>query len=108
MKRCAKVIGTGGYLPETIRTNDDISQMVDTSDSWIYERTGIKSRRIAGPEETAASMAEIAACQAIESAGIEAGEIDMIVVATGTPDRVYPSTACMLQHRSLCLTFREP
>jgi len=99
MKRCAKIIGTGGYLPETIRTNDDISQMVDTSDSWIYERTGIKSRRIAGSEETADSMAEIAAHQAINAAGIEADEVDMIIVATGSPNRVYPSTACLLQNR---------
>ena len=99
MKRCAKIIGTGGYLPETVRTNDEISQLVDTSDSWIVERTGIKSRRIAGPEETAASMAEIAANQALEMAGIEAGEIDLIIVATGTSDRVYPSSACILQHR---------
>jgi 3-oxoacyl-[acyl-carrier-protein] synthase-3 len=73
MKRFAKVIGTGGYLPATIRSNEDISKRVDTSDSWIFERTGIKTRRIAGPEETAASMAEIAARQAIEMAGIEAG-----------------------------------
>lgn len=93
------VTGTGGYLPETIRTNDDISTMVDTSDSWIYERTGIKSRRIAGPEETASSMAEIAARQAIAMAGIDVQAIDLIIVATGTPDRVYPSTACLLQQR---------
>lgn len=99
MTRCAKVIGTGGYLPETVRTNDDISQLVDTSHNWIVERTGIKTRRIAGAEETASSMAEIAAKQAIEMAGIEAGEIDLIIVATGTPDRVYPSTACLLQQR---------
>ena len=97
--RNSKVIGTGGYLPATIRTNDDISQLVDTSDSWIVERTGIKTRRIAGPEETAASMAEIAAMQAIEMAGIEAEEIDLIIVATGSPDRVYPSTGCLLQQR---------
>lgn len=98
-ERCAKVIGTGGYLPETIRTNEDISQLVDTSDSWIVERTGIKTRRIASDEETASSMAEIAAKQAIDMAGIEAGEIDLIIVATGTPDRIYPSTACLLQQR---------
>ena len=108
MTRCAKVIGTGGYLPETVRTNDDISQLVDTSHSWIVERTGIKTRRIAGAEETASSMAEIAAKQAIEMAGIEAGEIDLIIVATGTPDRVYPSTACLLQQRleiQSCVSF---
>ncbi len=97
--RCAKVIGTGGYLPETIRTNEDISQLVETSDRWIVERTGIKTRRIAGANETASSMAEIAARRAIEMAGVEAGEIDLIIVATGSPDRVYPSTACLLQQR---------
>jgi 3-oxoacyl-[acyl-carrier-protein] synthase III len=99
MKRWAKVLGTGSYLPETVRTNDDISRMVDTTDSWIYERTGIKSRRIAGDAETASSMAEIAARQALDMAAIAADEIDLIVVATGTPDRVYPSTACLLQQR---------
>jgi 3-oxoacyl-[acyl-carrier-protein] synthase-3 len=93
------VIGTGGYLPATIRTNQDLSEMVDTTDSWIYERTGIKSRRIADEHETASSMAEIAARQAIEMAGIDAEQIDLIIVATGTPDRVYPSTACLVQER---------
>jgi 3-oxoacyl-[acyl-carrier-protein] synthase-3 len=95
----SKVIGTGGYLPETIRTNHDISQLVDTSDSWIYERTGIKSRHIAAADETASSMAEHAARQAIAMAGIDAEQIDMIIVASGTPDRVYPSTACLVQQR---------
>jgi 3-oxoacyl-[acyl-carrier-protein] synthase-3 len=99
MMRYAKVLGTGGYLPEEIRTNEHISQTVDTSDGWIYERTGIKSRRIAGANDTASSMAEIAARQAISSAQINPEEIDLIIVATGTPDRVYPSTACLLQHR---------
>jgi 3-oxoacyl-[acyl-carrier-protein] synthase-3 len=99
MIRYAKIIGTGGYLPETVCTNDDISQRVETSDSWIFERTGIKSRRIAGVHETAASMAEIAAVQALDAAQILADEIDLIIVATGTPDRVYPSTACLLQQR---------
>ena len=95
----SKVIGTGGYLPEETRTNDDISKIVDTSDSWIYDRTGIKSRRIAGKHETASSMAEIAARQAIEAADIAPNEIDLIVFATGTPDRIYPSAGCLLQHR---------
>lgn len=99
MMRYSKIIGTGGYLPDEIRTNEDISQTVDTSDSWIFERTGIKSRRIAGPNETASSMAEIAAKQAINTAQINPEEIDLIIVATGTPDRIYPSTACLLQHR---------
>lgn len=99
MNRSVKVIGTGGYLPAQTRTNDDISKLVDTSDLWIFERTGIKTRRIAGAEETSSSMAENAANLAIEAAEIEAGEIDLIIVATGTPDRVYPSTACLLQQR---------
>ncbi len=99
MRRFSRIIGTGGYLPEEIRTNDDISKTVDTSDAWIYERTGIKSRRIAGADETASSMGEIAARQAIKAADIAPNEIDLIIVATGTPDRVYPSTGCLLQHR---------
>lgn len=99
MTRYSRVIGTGGYLPEEVRTNEQISQTVDTSDSWIIERTGIKSRRIAGVDETASSMAEIAARQAIEAAACDAEEIDLIIVATGTPDRVYPSTGCLLQQR---------
>ncbi len=95
----SKVIGTGGYLPEQIRSNDEISQTVDTSDSWIFERTGIKSRRIAAEHETASSMGEIAARQAIEAAQVEPREIDFIIVATGASDRVYPSTGCLIQHR---------
>ena len=95
----SRVIGTGGYLPEKILTNAELSKTVDTSDSWIYERTGIKSRRIAGEDETASSMAEIAARLAIEMAQIDPETIDLIIVATGTPDRVYPSTGCLLQKR---------
>ncbi len=95
----ARVIGTGGYLPEKVLTNEEISQTVDTSDEWIFERTGIKSRCIANSEETASSMAEIAARQAIDAAQIDPETIDLIIVATGTPDLVYPSTACILQRR---------
>ena len=99
MTRYSRVIGTGGYLPEKVLTNEQISQTVDTSDSWIFERTGIKSRRIADANETASSMAEIAARQAIDASACDPKEIDLIIVATGTPDRVYPSTACLLQQR---------
>lgn len=95
----ARIIGTGGYLPEKILTNEQLSHTVDTSDSWIVERTGIKSRRIAGDAETASSMAEIAARQAIAAAACDPNDIDLIIVATGTPDRVYPSTGCLLQQR---------
>jgi 3-oxoacyl-[acyl-carrier-protein] synthase-3 len=99
MTHYSRIIGTGSYLPEEVRTNEQISQTVDTSDSWIFERTGIKSRRIAGANETASSMAEIAARQAIEAAACNPEDIDLIIVATGTPDRVYPSTGCLLQQR---------
>ncbi|WP_434113953.1 beta-ketoacyl-ACP synthase III [Methylocaldum sp. GT1TLB] len=99
MRRYARILGTGGYLPETILTNEQIAQTVDTSDAWIIERTGIRERRIAGKHETASSMAERAALQALESAEIEPGTIDLIIVATCTPDRVFPSTACLLQQR---------
>lgn len=99
MTQYAKVIGTGGYLPEEIRTNAHISEKVDTSDTWIFERTGIKNRRIAAKHETTSSMAEVAARQAIEMAGIAADDIDLIIVATGTPENVYPGTGCVLQHR---------
>ena len=99
MMRYSRIIGTGGYLPDDIRTNDFISQTVDTSDSWIFERTGIKSRRIAADHETASSMAEVAARQALEMSECLADEIDLIIVATGTPDLTYPSTACLLQKR---------
>jgi len=99
MTTYSKILGTGGYLPEEIRTNEQISKTVDTSDSWIFERTGIKSRRIAAPHESAASMAEIAAKQALEAGNCDPNDIDLIIVATGTPEYVYPSTACLLQQR---------
>lgn len=99
MTRYARVLGTGGYLPAKILTNHEISKTVDTSDEWIYERTGIKSRRIADAEESTADIAEIAAREAIEAARIEPGQIDLIIIATGTPDRIYPSTGCLLQQR---------
>jgi 3-oxoacyl-[acyl-carrier-protein] synthase-3 len=73
--------------------------MVDTSDSWIYERTGIKNRHVAASHETASSMAEVVARQALEAAGMDAQEIDLIVLASSTPDRVFPSAACLLQQR---------
>lgn len=99
MTRYACVLGTGGYLPETILTNARISETVDTSDAWIVERTGIRERRIAASHETASSMGEIAARQALEAARLEPEAIDLIIVGTGTPDRIFPSTACLLQQR---------
>ncbi|MEQ6341472.1 MAG: ketoacyl-ACP synthase III [Gammaproteobacteria bacterium] len=95
----SRIIGTGGYLPEKVLTNADIEKMVDTTDQWIVERTGIRKRHIAAPGETTCDMSEVAARRAIEAAGIQASDIDLIVVATTTPDRVFPSTACLLQRR---------
>jgi 3-oxoacyl-[acyl-carrier-protein] synthase-3 len=99
VNRYATLLGTGGYLPETILTNSQIAETVETSDEWIVERTGISERRIAAKHETASSMGELAARQALDAAGLEPNAIDLIIVGTGTPDRVFPSAACLLQQR---------
>jgi 3-oxoacyl-[acyl-carrier-protein] synthase-3 len=92
----AIIAGTGSSVPERRLTNDDLSKMVETNDEWITQRTGIKERRIAGPGETTASLGTAAARRAIESAGLEPKDIDLIVVATITPEMVFPSTACFI------------
>ncbi|MCH9698737.1 MAG: ketoacyl-ACP synthase III [Gammaproteobacteria bacterium] len=99
MSLYSRIAGTGSYLPSQVRTNNDISKMVDTSDEWIFDRTGIHERRIAGDQETASSMAGIAAQRALDAAGLQAANIDLIIVATSSPDTIFPSTACLLQHR---------
>ncbi len=98
MKVKAKIIGTGSYLPEKVLTNADLEKLVDTSDEWIVARTGMKERRIARGDEFTSEMGVKAAKAAIENAGIGAEEIDFILVATLTPDYVFPSTACLIQH----------
>ncbi len=95
----ARIAGTGSYLPEKVLTNHDLEKMVDTSDQWIQERTGIKKRHIAQEGETTCDLAEQASRRAIEAAGIDVSEIDLIIVATTTADQVFPSTACLLQKR---------
>lgn len=95
----SRITGTGSYLPERVMTNADMEKIVDTTDQWIADRTGIRERRIAADGETSCDLAEQAARMAIESAGISSEEIDLIIVATTTPDRVFPSTACLLQNR---------
>lgn len=96
---CARIIGTGSYLPTKILTNQDLEKIVDTTDQWIFERTGIRERHIASAGETSASMGEQASRRAIEAAGISAKDIDLIIVATTTADQVFPSTACLVQDR---------
>jgi len=95
----SRIQGTGGYVPDKVLTNADLERMVETSDEWITDRTGIKTRHIAADGQTTCDLAEAAARRAIEAAGIEASDIDLIVVATTTPDRIFPSTACLLQQR---------
>ena len=92
----AIIAGTGSSVPEKRLTNDDLSKMVDTNDEWITQRTGIKERRIAGEGETTASLGTAAARRAIEAAGLEPKDIELIVVATITPEMVFPSTACFI------------
>ncbi|OEY67554.1 beta-ketoacyl-ACP synthase III [Marinobacter sp. X15-166B] len=95
----ARITGTGSYLPENIVTNHDLEKMVDTTDQWIRERTGIEQRHIAIEGETTVDLAEEASRRAIEAAGIRAEDIDLIVFATSTPNKIFPSSACILQAR---------
>jgi 3-oxoacyl-[acyl-carrier-protein] synthase-3 len=95
----SRIAGTGSYLPEKVVTNKDLEKMVDTSDEWIRERTGIKRRHLAADGETTSDIALIAANNALEMAGISAEDIDLIVVGTATPDKVFPATACIIQRR---------
>ena len=95
----SRIMGTGSYLPENIVTNKDLEEFIDTTDQWIQERTGIKQRHMAADGETTADMVEQAALRAIDAAGIQATEIDMIILGTTTPDLIFPSTACLLQER---------
>ncbi|MEO0463757.1 MAG: beta-ketoacyl-ACP synthase III [Pseudomonadota bacterium] len=98
----ARVLGTGSALPERIVTNADLAAQIDTSDEWIVERTGIRQRHIAGEGETTATLATDAARAALEDAGLTAGDIDLIVLATATPDNTFPATATKVQHALGC------
>lgn len=92
----------GTYVPEKILTNKDLEQMIDTNDQWIRSRTGIKERRIAAPEQAASDLAIPAAVVALKKAGVAPAEVDLIIVATSTPDMCFPSTACAIQHKLGC------
>lgn len=95
----ARIAGTGSYLPERVLTNKELESMVETSDQWIRDRTGIAERRIAADGQTTCDLAEQAARQALDAAGLQPSDIDLLIVGTTTPDIVFPSTACLLQHR---------
>ena len=104
MRRYARIIGTGSYLPPRRLTNNDLAaelaqRGLETSDEWIVERTGIRARHFAEPDVTSSDLALEASRKAIEAAGLEASDIDLIIVATSTPDMVFPSTAAILQHK---------
>jgi 3-oxoacyl-[acyl-carrier-protein] synthase-3 len=106
--RPVSILGTGSYVPEKVLTNADLERLVDTSDEWITSRTGIKERRIAGPDEHTSDMAIGAAKQAMDMAGIGPMDIDMILVATVSPDMMFPCTACFVQkglgaRRAICM-----
>ncbi len=95
----SKIIGTGSYLPEKTLTNFDLEKMVDTSHDWIVSRSGIHERHVAADNELTSDLALQASLKAISAAGISANEIDVIVVATTSPDQIFPSTACILQDK---------
>jgi 3-oxoacyl-[acyl-carrier-protein] synthase III len=95
----ARITGTGSYAPERVMPNRELEQLVATSDEWIRERTGISERRIAAEGQACSDLGIIAAERALKAAGVSAGELDMILMATCTPDMPLPSTACLLQHR---------
>lgn len=98
-RRSVSIVGTGSYTPEKRLTNADMSKIVDTSDEWITTRTGIKERRIAAKDEHTSDMAARAALKAMEQANVKAEEIDFILVATATPDMLFPATACFVQQK---------
>lgn len=95
----SRVLGTGSYLPARIMTNADLEAIVETTASWIHERTGIEKRHLVSDGETCCDLAEAAARNALDAAGIAAADLDLILVATTTPDQFFPSTACLLQQR---------
>ncbi len=95
----SRIVGTGSYLPEKVLTNQDLAKKLDTSDEWIRDRTGIKRRHIAAEGETTSDMAVEAANRALDMAGLAADDINLIVVATATPDKIFPATACIVQRK---------
>lgn len=97
--RNVKIIGTGSYVPETVYTNEYLESIVPTSSQWIYENLGIKERRVAAPDQATSDLAAKAGQRALDDAGLKSEDVDLIIVATTTPDRKAPSTAAFVQHK---------
>lgn len=97
--RSSRIAGLGRYVPRRVLTNADLERMVDTTDEWITVRTGIKERRVAAPEEASSDLALEAAQEALEAAGVDAADLDLILVGTASPDMIFPATACLVQER---------
>ncbi|HYC76944.1 MAG TPA: beta-ketoacyl-ACP synthase 3, partial [Planctomycetota bacterium] len=97
------ILGTGSYVPDRVLSNADLERMVDTSDEWIVTRTGITERRIAAPEQATSDLAYEAGRRALADAGVDPKEIDVVIVATVTPDHLVPATSCIVQHRLGCV-----
>ncbi|MBP6788927.1 MAG: ketoacyl-ACP synthase III [Candidatus Promineofilum sp.] len=97
MMRYAHIVGWGRYLPDRVVSNDELSHLVDTTDEWIYQRTGIRTRHIAAPHETTATLAFEAAARALALADLHPSQVELIIVATSTPEYMFPSTACLVQ-----------
>src|ERR1035437_380308 len=93
----AAILAVGSYLPERVLTNFDLEKLVETSDEWIVSRTGISERHIAAPEEVTSDLAAKAGAVALERAGVAPCEVDLLIVATSSPDMLFPSTACLAQ-----------
>ena len=99
MSHAVRITGTGSYLPKKVLTNKDLEKFLDTTEEWIFSRSGIRQRHIAAEGEFTSDLAEVASREALKSAGRQASDVDLIVVATTTADQVFPSTACLLQNR---------
>lgn len=99
LHRSSRIAGLGRYVPRRVLTNADLERMVDTTDEWITVRTGIKERRVAAPEEATSDLALEAAREALERAGLDAADLDLILVGTASPDMIFPATACLVQER---------
>lgn len=103
----SKVIGTGSHLPERVVTNHDLEQIMDTSDQWIRERTGISERRIISEGETTTTLAQEACRKAMVAADVDPGEIDLFIMGTTTPDLVFPSSSCLIQKKTWLARLRH-